>query len=451
VTGSDLTFAVELSIVVTQLFTGPVIISAQPQSHSVNEGQTASFSVVASGAVPLTYQWEKVGSGAIAGATGASLIIPNVLPTDAGSYRVVISNPVGPVTSATAVLTVTADSISPTMTHAVGLLGQTNIIITFSERLSATTAEDIGNYDVRLRAGGGALTIESAVLVNGTNVVLTTTPRALGENYRASAENVADTSFAANLILPNSTINIASEVELMSVASQSWHYEESRTDLGTAWQATGYDDTSWLSGVGVFDGKDPQRTVVGGLNVGTQLALGSATERTTNFYFRTHFNLSIATNGATLYMRAMMDDGAVLYINGQESFRIGLPVAPALITQTTLATRTVGDASMEGPFDLPLTNLVSGNNLIAAEVHQVSATSSDITWAAQLVGVFPTLPPNSHLSISTAAGMVTISWTGTGTLEAAPTVNGPWTDTANQNNPQSFAAPGLPKFFRVRL
>ncbi len=49
-----------------------------------------------------------------------------------------------------------------------------------------------------------------------------------------------------------------------------------------------------------------------------------------------------------------------------------------------------------------------------------------------------------------SGGNITISWTGAGTLEEALAVTGPWSDSSNQNNPQSVPAAGARKFFRVR-
>lgn len=49
-----------------------------------------------------------------------------------------------------------------------------------------------------------------------------------------------------------------------------------------------------------------------------------------------------------------------------------------------------------------------------------------------------------------SGGNVTISWTGAGTLEEAGSVNGPWADSANQNNPQVVPATGAGKFYRIR-
>jgi hypothetical protein len=52
---------------------------------------------------------------------------------------------------------------------------------------------------------------------------------------------------------------------------QTWHYDDTAVDRGTAWKEINYDDSSWKTGKAVFDAKDVPRTVVMGLNVGTQL------------------------------------------------------------------------------------------------------------------------------------------------------------------------------------
>ena len=68
-------------------------------------GASASFSVVAGGSAPLSYQWRKDGAS-IAGATAATLALSNVQTAHAGSYTVGVSNSAGAVTSSVAVLTV---------------------------------------------------------------------------------------------------------------------------------------------------------------------------------------------------------------------------------------------------------------------------------------------------------------------------------------------------------
>jgi hypothetical protein len=78
----------------------------QPYDLTISSGQAATFSVVAAGSPPLSYQWLRNGS-AIAGATSASYSLPTVSSTDSGSaFSVIVSNSLGSLTSQSAHLTV---------------------------------------------------------------------------------------------------------------------------------------------------------------------------------------------------------------------------------------------------------------------------------------------------------------------------------------------------------
>jgi MYXO-CTERM domain-containing protein len=95
----------------------PPTITTQPANVTVTEGDTATFTVVATGAAPLTYQWKKDGTD-ITGATSASYTTPaTTLADDGAAFTVVVSNVAGTVTSDPAVLTVTpAVPTPPTIT-----------------------------------------------------------------------------------------------------------------------------------------------------------------------------------------------------------------------------------------------------------------------------------------------------------------------------------------------
>ncbi|MGA2396873.1 MAG: immunoglobulin domain-containing protein [Steroidobacteraceae bacterium] len=83
-------------------------ITTQPTSQSVSVGETATFSVIATGTAPLAYQWQRNGT-AITGATGSSYTTPATASTDNGAtFRVTVSNAVSSITSTAATLTVTA-------------------------------------------------------------------------------------------------------------------------------------------------------------------------------------------------------------------------------------------------------------------------------------------------------------------------------------------------------
>ncbi len=78
----------------------------QPQSVSRFAGESATFSVVADGTVPLTYQWKKGGIN-IQGATNPAITLTNLVLTNAGSYSVGVTNSVNGIVSTNAELQVT--------------------------------------------------------------------------------------------------------------------------------------------------------------------------------------------------------------------------------------------------------------------------------------------------------------------------------------------------------
>src|ERR1039457_5887475 len=88
------------------LTNAPPAITTQPQSQSILAGQTATFSVAATGTPPLTYQWLFNGTNVISGATTNPFSLANVQSTNGGNYSVIVSNFAGSVTSAAATLTI---------------------------------------------------------------------------------------------------------------------------------------------------------------------------------------------------------------------------------------------------------------------------------------------------------------------------------------------------------
>ena len=90
-------------------------ITSQPADQSAITGQTATFSVTATG-TSISYQWQKNGTN-ITGATSSSYTTPAASMADSGArYSVSVSNSLGSITSNNATLTVTAAVVAPAIT-----------------------------------------------------------------------------------------------------------------------------------------------------------------------------------------------------------------------------------------------------------------------------------------------------------------------------------------------
>src|SRR5260221_562738 len=114
-------------------------IIAQPASQTITAGQTATFTVTASGTAPLSYQWQKNGVN-ISGATVASYTTPVTTTGDSGStFDVVVSNTKGSMTSSVVTLTVNAAAVAPTITaQPVGMTVTAGQTATFTVVASGT-------------------------------------------------------------------------------------------------------------------------------------------------------------------------------------------------------------------------------------------------------------------------------------------------------------------------
>ncbi len=129
-------------------------ITTPPAGLTVTAGQSADFSVTATGTAPLAYQW-RLAAVAISGATNATYSLASVQTGDAGDYTVVVSNPAGAVTSAPpAVLTV--NQLPPGMVVAWGYnnLGQTTVP---AAALSGVIAIAGGGFHTLALKNNGAL------------------------------------------------------------------------------------------------------------------------------------------------------------------------------------------------------------------------------------------------------------------------------------------------------
>jgi len=129
----------------------------------VTAGQTATFSVVAAGTPPLSYQWQKNGGG-ISGATSSTYTTPVTTTADSGEmFSVVVSNTAGSVTSNAATLTVNASASggsTDVVTHHYDVsrsgVNSTETLLTTSN-VNSTTFGKVGEFAVDGQIDGQAL------------------------------------------------------------------------------------------------------------------------------------------------------------------------------------------------------------------------------------------------------------------------------------------------------
>jgi PKD repeat protein len=135
-----------------------VNIIGQPTNLTVNAGQTATFTVSATGVPDPTYQWLKNGTN-ILGATSTTLVIPNAQDADAAAYSVVASNSAAAVTSSNATLTVI--DVAPSVRFTASPTSGTEpLTVTLTDASVGTTpislSWDLGDSTTTNTAGGAS-------------------------------------------------------------------------------------------------------------------------------------------------------------------------------------------------------------------------------------------------------------------------------------------------------
>ncbi|MBL9128641.1 MAG: hypothetical protein JNL97_13385, partial [Verrucomicrobiales bacterium] len=187
-------------------------------------------------------------------------------------------------------------------------------------------------------------------------------------------------------------------------AGAVWRYLDSGVAPDAAWTTGVFDDSAWSSGPARLGyGEDGEFTVVD--------SGPSPTARHVTTWFRHAFDVVDAATITNLVCRLSRDDGAVVYLNGTELFRSG--IRTGAVTPTLLAQADVRDDA-EVSFaerTVPTTSLVEGRNVVAAEVHQASRSSSDLGFDLELLAQRSALPEIPRLAFRIAGSELTIAWT----------------------------------------
>ncbi|MBN1676817.1 MAG: lamin tail domain-containing protein [Kiritimatiellae bacterium] len=192
--------------------------------------------------------------------------------------------------------------------------------------------------------------------------------------------------------------------------TSTWRYHDQGADLGTAWRASGFDDSRWP------DGNAPLGYAAAGEypDLDTVLSYGDNPDaKPITTYFRKPFLLD-AANVTNLTLAAKYDDGFVAYLNGAEVARGSMP-GGTIGADTPASSHTAGAYELFN-LDAHTGKLVHGVNVLAVELHQSGPTSSDLFMdfelAAAAAGPAPQ-PPAAPGSLSASAASsirIDLSW-----------------------------------------
>jgi hypothetical protein len=156
-----------------------------------------------------------------------------------------------------------------------------------------------------------------------------------------------------------------------------WKYYDKGPIPGTDWRAVSFDDSAWQAGpaqLGYGDGDEV-----------TKVSYGSdLNNKNIATYFRHAFTVSDPSAYKTLDLQLLRDDGAVVYLNGEEVLRSNMPTGDITPSVTAL-TAIGGDGEKKWTHaSIFPAQLVPGKNVLAVEIHQANPTSSDISFDLEL-------------------------------------------------------------------
>lgn len=451
-----------------------VTITTQPKALTVTQSRPATFTVAATGTsdvgTTVNYQWQRNGVD-IAGATGAAYTIPLAALADNGAkFKVVASVPAKSVTSDEVMLTVNADTVTPTIVFANAWASGQKVGILFDEMLDKTSAELGANYSVT-----GATVTNAVLRPNGMLVVLSLDIAATaGATVTVNGvKDVAGNPIAANAQIAiafggrvalfvvtggaTPTLNASDALLQNRLELRGYEVQVIGADVDNASMATGKNIVVISSTIssGAVAGTYKNVTVpVIDWEQGIQDDMAWTTVTGTTDRGSTTGLTTIEIVDATHPMAAGLPAGVVTIATAASEFAWGQPDANAKVVARLVGTTanaciygydkgallTDGTAAAERRVLFLMTDNVAVNlNATGWKLFDAA-----IDWAQTLGGAQPAAPLIT--SAKDATGKVVITFEGT--LQSAPAVVGPWTDVVGVS-PLTVTPAGM-QFYRAK-
>ncbi|MGI9242199.1 MAG: hypothetical protein ACR2RV_15480, partial [Verrucomicrobiales bacterium] len=160
----------------------------------------------------------------------------------------------------------------------------------------------------------------------------------------------------------------------------TWKYLDDGSDQGSAWRASGFDDTAWAEGpaqLGYGDGDEDEEVGFG----------PDSDEKYATTYFRTTFEVADASAITGLTARLLYDDGGAVYLNGVEIAKTSNMASDMAFDAYTVGGEdSPGDDAQAEFSGISSALLVDGTNTLAVEIKQGDGGSSDISFDLELEG-----------------------------------------------------------------
>ncbi|MEZ5300951.1 MAG: hypothetical protein R3F11_09905 [Verrucomicrobiales bacterium] len=249
---------------------------------------------------------------------------------------------------------------------------------------------------------------------------------------------------------------------LIPLSGDGWSYSAIRAEPSGGWRGLGYteDAGEWQTGNTAPVGFGNISSSGGNVSIATTLSAaeaGATDDRTKAIYLRREFEVANPAQVRSLAIRLMRDDSAVLYLNGIEIARSNIDSGATpggAITYDTWSSSTV-TGNAEGAINdiavpsTALAALVPGTNVLAAEVHQADAGSSDLIFDLELAVSFNP-PGGDRLVISEFASGPYLFWDDATYLLEESGDLADWQDSESQSSPLLLPLEEGAMFYRGR-
>ena len=237
-------------------------------------------------------------------------------------------------------------------------------------------------------------------LSNSTKQSVTISANVDGASLRMNDQIIPTGKFSGSLFAPItlkaepkagyrfvgwSNTNGSQQSATLIARGSTWSYYDQGSLDGHSWKSSSYSTTSWEQGnapLGYFTSDASN-----GRGYNTTLDYGAdANAKRPTYYFRTKVTLSKAPSATDVFkLNYTVDDGMVVYVNGQEAARYLMPNGE--VTYSTYSSTYANSNPDSGTLTLDASLFKRGSNVIAIEVHNCDNKSSDIYFDVDLIHI----------------------------------------------------------------